>query len=399
MKELLLLGAEHAHLKVLKAIAQDAMASTRVTLVHPFGHAVLPSMAASVVSGRLQDADIRCALAPLAQAAHVQFIEAAPQSLDLAARRVVLDNGQACTFDTLSLDLGHTLNREALPGARRHALFLHPLGRFLPLWDSTAELADRRALNIVVIGGDVAGVEMALAVAQRLGARARVALVAGDPGPLPALPERAGAVALRLLKRAGVTVFKDHCTGITESHVLLAQGPRLACDVPLLADVPGTTPQPAWLTSSGLALDEAGRIVVNGALQSTSHPHVFALGPTVQRPGLAAEARGFELDEVAQAADTLAFNLRRATAGGEMQNWHPRARAGQFIDCGQGRAMWVWGGMVFHGRTLRHWKRHRDSRAWAELQVRPAPDWPSTARAPLDTPRSEVARAEADHDR
>lgn len=401
MKELLLLGAEHAHLKVLKAIAQEPLAAARVTLVHPFDHSVLPAMVPSVVAGRLEAEAVRCSVQALAHAARVTFIEASPLALDLQHGHVRLDNGQQLRFDTLSLDTGLTLSRDALPGARQHALFVRPHERFLPLWESTVDLAQRRALNIVVIGGGITGVELALAAAQRLGDRARVALATDEGGLLPGLPARAVGIVQRLFKRLQIPVFDARCTAVTHNHVQLADGPRLACDVPLLAEWGTRAALAPWLADSGLALDDKGRILVANNLQSLSHPRVFALGAIAARHEAQHGTVGFEPDEIASASDVLAVNLRRATAAGELQSWHPRSRAGQFVDCGQGRALWIWGGMVFHGRTLRHWKRHRDSKAWAELQVREPADWPTTSRAPLDSrppagPASKVARTEAD---
>lgn len=399
MKELVLVGAEHAHLKVLRAFAREPLAATRVTLVHPHAVTVLPAMVPALMSGRLRHDEVRISVAGLAREARVRVIEAAPVEFKADQHSLRLDNGQTLSYDVISLDGGLALPRETLPGARRHALFARPFERFLTLWESTVELAQRRSLNVVVIGSGVQGCEMALAAAQRLGARARIALVQSRDGLLGELPPRAGEVMARLLRRAGITLFQGRCLGISTNHVLLAGGARLACDLPLLAEWGKDVALAPWLEESGLAVDATGRLLVHSSLQSTSHESVFAVGPIASRgEGAATAIPMLAEDAGAAAGDVLGLNLRRLTAGGDLLRWNGRHSA-QFVDCGQGRALCAWGGMVFHGRSMRHLKRHRDSRAWVELQTREPVEWPNTARSALGSVDLEVLQTEGDHDR
>ena len=87
-------------------------------------------------------------------------------------------------YDLLSLDTGPVMDRDALPGAREHGLFVRPIEHFVELFERLRALAETRSLEVVVIGAGAAGVELALALVWRLGPTHNVSLVSGDVEPL-----------------------------------------------------------------------------------------------------------------------------------------------------------------------------------------------------------------------
>lgn len=361
MKHLVLLGAGPAHLKVLRELAAQALPATQVTLVTPSLRPMAADALAGWVAGRSSlDASVT-PLLPLAQQAHVTLVEGQVETLDAAARRVTLAGGQIIDYDALSLDAGTTMDRDAVPGAREHALFMQPGEQFVLLWDALLSLAQQRTLSVVVVGSGVAGVELSLAVQRRLGKRARVALVTHGGAPLPEFPSSAQGRMLSILKRRNVTVFEERCVAIGARQVMVGDGMRLVCDAPLVA-LPGRAP--AWVNGSGLLLDAEGAVAVGLTLQSASHPEVF---------------RG-EDDPHA-----LATNLRRFMAGGVIVTAKP-ARAGlRWVDCGEGDALVSWGAWSFEGRFV----------AWLLRRCRAAVAAPAAApSAPAPGPASEVERPE-----
>ena len=62
-------------------------------------------------------------------------------------------------YDVLSLDSGAVMDRGQLPGAREHGLFVRPIEHFVRLLDGVLDLATRRVLDVVVVGGGAAGVD------------------------------------------------------------------------------------------------------------------------------------------------------------------------------------------------------------------------------------------------
>jgi len=293
-------------------------------------------------------------LAPLAERAHATRIESVAVALDATARRVRLANGDEIGYDVLSIDTGPMMDRDAIPGAREHALVVRPIEAFIRLSEPLFELAGERALSLVVIGGGAGGVELAMALQHRLGERARVSLVTGGNAPLPSYPAGIGRRALRALRRLRVTVLEDSCAEITAGHVVLGRGTRVECDAPVLAIGASAPP---WLQGSGLALDAQGFVATGPTLQSSSHPEVFAAGDVATRVDAPRPKSGVY---AVRAGPPLALNLRRFVAGGALEPYLPQPRTLNLLSCGARYAIAAWGGWSIEGRWVWWWKDRID---------------------------------------
>ena len=370
-KRLLLLGGGHAHVHVLQALARERLAGAEVALVTPFARQLYSGMVPGLVAGHYGLDACAIALQPLAAAAGVHFIEGAAASLDVARRRVTLTDGRVAEYDVLSLDTGAVMDRNRLPGAREHGLFVRPIEHFVHLLEGLWDLAAHRVLDVVVIGGGAAGVELAMALQHRLAGRgeerARVALVTGGPEPLagyaPGVMQRAAAA----LARGRITVFRDTCAALLPGAVVLGSGARLACDAPVLAT---GAEAPAWLLGSGLALDDNGFVTTGATLQSTSHSEVFAVGDVAARADVPHPRSGVY---AVRAGPPLALNLRRFIGGGMLEPHRPQSRTLNLISCGERRAIVAWGGFAAQGRWAWHWKDHIDRAFVARYSVPAAP--------------------------
>ncbi len=346
MKRLLLLGGGPAHLQVLRALSAEALPGVEVTLASPAARMIHAPMLPGHVAGDAGLDECSVPLAPLVERAGVSWVQGGVAELDPRSRTVTLADGRSLPYDALSLEPGATIDRDAIPGAREHGLFLRPLDAFATLWERMRALAETRSLCVVVIGAGREAAEMALAMHQRLGDRSRISLVTGGG---PAASDECESVRRRIagaLRRGAVTVLEDGCSAVTAEHVLLASGTRVACDAAVIATA---TIAPTWLQSSGLALDAGGGVATGPTLQCAAHPEVFAIGEA----------------DAAEAGEALALNLRRFLAGGALEPWAPRSRHLRFIACGGARAIVAWGDASLEGRWAWGWKKRRE-RAFLE---------------------------------
>ncbi len=356
MKRLLLLGGGHAHLQVLRALATEPLPGAEVTLVTPWPRLTYSGMVPGYVAGHYTLEQCSVPLAPMAERAGVRLLQGAATAIDSGARTVTLGDGRMLPYDVLSLDTGATIDREAIAGAREHGLFVRPIEAFAALWERMRELAERRALCVVVVGGGAAGVELALAMHHRLGDRSRVSLVTGGGPPLPSHPLAVQQRAIRALRRRQVTILEDVCAEVTAEHAVLGRGTRVACDAAVIA-LPAFAP--AWLRDTGLALDDRGFVATGATLQSTSHAEVFAAGDTATMLDAPRPKSGVY---ALRAGAPLALNLRRFIAGGQLEPWKPQPRALNLLACGDRYAIASWGALSAEGRWVWRWKDRIDRR-------------------------------------
>jgi pyridine nucleotide-disulfide oxidoreductase family protein len=360
-KRLVLLGGGHAHVHVLQDFARQPLVGAELLLVSPFAQQTYSGMVPGVVAGHYQPTQCHIALPPLAAAARAHRVGGAAVGIDAARRRVLLTDGRHAEYDILSVDTGAAMDRNRLPGAREHALFVRPIEHFVSLLPGLLSLAQTRVLDVVVVGAGAAGVELALALQHRLNPqrgeeRARVALVTGGGEALEGFALMAMRRVAKVLSQHRITVIRDRCDAVQADAVVLGSGARLACDAAIIAT---GAEAPTWLQGSGLALDERGFISTGATLQSTSHAEVFAVGDVSTRGDVQPSPPRNGVHAV-RAGPPLALNLRRLVAGGELQAHQPQKKALNLLACGEKSAIAVWGNWTAQGRWVWWWKDRID---------------------------------------
>ncbi|MES2957443.1 MAG: FAD-dependent oxidoreductase [Pseudomonadota bacterium] len=359
-KRLLLLGAGHAQLAVLADLARQHMPAAELLLVSASERLVYSGMVPGLLAGRYAEGECAIAIEPLAAAAGVRFLRGRAIGLDATARLVQLADGRSLEYDVLALNVGATQDRDRIPGARENALFVRPIDEFVLLWRRARALAEQDPLDIVVVGGGAAGVEIALAIGHSLGERCSVTLASDGP-LLPGYPEGTRRRALAALQRGQVQLVPGQCTAVEPGQACFG-ALRLACDLPIMA-VGGDAP--AWLADSGLALDAAGFVRTGATLQSASHANVFAVGDVATRDDAPHPRSGvFAL----RAGPVLAENLRRYVAGGELTAYAPQRHSLNLLSTGDGGAIASWGDWSLQGRLMGWWKERID-RAFVRRQA------------------------------
>ncbi len=376
MKKVLLLGAGHAQLSVLQTLVQQRLAGGDVLLVTPYPRQLYSGMVPGLIAGRFGEDDCAIDVMALARRAGVHFRLGQAVALDATARQVTLADGERIGYDVLSINTGPVQDRDRIPGAREHALFVRPIESFIALWPATRRLADEKPLCVVIIGGGAAGVEIALATRAALGARAEISIVAED-GILAAYPERVRKHAARACQRARVQVLPGRAGAIERRHVLVGETMRVVCDVPIVAT---GSDAPAWLAGSGLALDERGFLRVGATLQSASHANVLAAGDVIVRDDMPHPRSGVY---AVRAGPVLAANLRAFVAGGTLAPYVPQKRSLNLLSTGDGRAIASWGAWSAQGRLMGWWKDRIDRAFIARFRQ------PHGAAATQDPPASQ----------
>ncbi len=273
----------------------------------------------------------------------VRFVMAEVQGLDLA-RRVIKTNGPALTYDYLLLAPGSVPNFFGVEGAEQHAFPLYSLEQAIALRSHILrcfeqavqepdEMARRRALTFVIIGGGATGVEFAGALAELIhgplirdypaldAKQIQVVLLEAMSSLLPALPDKLREYTHNRLRRMGVEVrLQATVARITSQAVVLQDGSTIATNtVVWTAGVRGNPQVSSW----GLPTARGGRVPVLPTLQVAGHPEVYVIGDLAYL-----EEEGHPVPMVAPAAlqqgKRAAQNVMRQMAGEEPLPFHYR---------------------------------------------------------------------------
>ena len=369
--DLLLFGGGHAHVAVLRALAMAPWPGVRVTLVTREVLAPYSGMLPAHVAGTLSWEAMHIDLGPLARAGGVRLVEAEVTGIDAAQRQLHFADRPPLSYDVLSVDSGITPALDEVPGARGQVLPTKPIATFLPRLTEALE-AQREALAagqpIRVVGAGAAGVELALALRARLGPAVSLELLVAGERILPALPARVGRKARAALAAAGVAVrFEARVTAVEDGPTLrLASGEALPAALVLWAT---HAAPPAWLASSGLALDKAGFLAVGETLQSLSHSEVFAAGDVAALTHAPRPKSGVY---AVRAGPVLTDNLKAFIAGHPLRPFKPQRRALYLLNLGDGRSLaahpWL---PAWVGRPLWRLKLAIDERFMARFRLPP----------------------------
>jgi selenide,water dikinase len=367
VQDLVLIGGGHTHALILRMWGMNPLPGVRLTLVNPGPAAPYTGMLPGFVAGHYQRNDMMIDLLPLARFAGARLILDRVTAIDLATRQVRLAGREPVGFDVASVNVGATSDLPDLAGFAEFGMAAKPLGGFADAWRKFADRGLTRP-NVTVIGGGVAGVELALAAAYRLskaGAVPNITILEQAPAILPSLGKRARRILCGALDRAKVQILVNvKATLLHEKSVELSNGQTLLSDFTLSA---AGARAPVWLADCGLAMTQ-GFLNVGPTLQ-TSDPAIFAAGDCAHLTDSPRPKAG--VFAVRQAA-TLLENLRATLSGqGELLPYRPQRDYLKLISMGEKSALAEKFGLTLHGARLWDLKDRIDRKFMGRLEDLP----------------------------
>lgn len=357
-RDLVMIGGGHTHALVLRMWGMRPIPGVRLTLISPDPTAAYSGMLPGHVAGHYPRAALQIDLVQLARHAGARLILGRAEGIDRAARRIRVPGRPDVAYDVASIDIGITSDMPALPGFAEHAVPAKPLDAFADAWEDFAARVARGAAapSVAVIGGGVAGVELALAARHRLGPGAAVTVIERDVA-LTLIGGGARRALLSHLDRAGVTLLeRAQAVAVEPGAVRLADGRRIAAAFVMGA---AATRAQGWLEETGLALTK-GFVNVGPSLRTETDAAIFAAGDIAHlsfapRP----KAGVFAVRQ----APVLLHNLGVALTGrGGMRAYRPQRDYLKLISTGGRGAVADKWGLPLDGGWLWRWKDRIDRR-------------------------------------
>lgn len=361
-QRLVLVGAGHAHLQVLDWWRDRPIPGVELALVSAFPYAVYSGMVPSVLAGLLPEAEMLVDLAKLTRRSGAELLIDKVVGLDPVTRTLELTHHPEQSFDVASINIGSANVREDLCQTHRSIVAVKPLATFLgrlelrlqELLTQWKQAPGPEYLQLVVVGGGAAGVELALCLeerAHREGWHAQVQLIAAGPEILPGYSPRAVRLVRKLCKQRSIEILLGAtvaaCDEDGPTELVFDTNDRHRVDLVIWAA--GAAP-PGHLRGYQLPLSDRGYLAVRPTLQSTADAPVFAAGDIADVVGRPCPKAG--VYSVRQ-GPVLWENLREWFRCGEPVEYLPQERFLSLLSCGDGtaildykgwslRSSWMW---------------------------------------------------------
>ncbi len=377
-RDLVFVGGGHAHALVLRKWGMNPLPGARLTLINPGPTAPYTGMLPGHVAGHYSRDTLEIDLMRLARFAGARLILAHATGIDRDARLIHVEGRGPVAYDVASIDIGITA-RMGIPGFAEHGVGAKPLDIYARAWRGFLDAVESGAKppTIAVIGGGVAGCELAMAMAFALRQRAvtpQITVIEAG-ADISGVGPSARAKLHAAMTGLGVTFVPDaQIEHIHADEITLAGQPPVPAA--LCVGAAGAFAH-AWIAQTDLPQDD-GFIVVDPDLRVKGDAQVFAVGDCAHMPFAPRPKAGVF---AVRAAPVLYHNLRAALSGGPLKPFHPQKSYLKLISLGGKSALAEKFGVALAAPLLWRWKNRIDHAFMDKmdtLPAMPAPALPST---------------------
>ena len=370
LRDLVLVGGGHSHVGVLRMFAMKPEPGLRITVICTDIDTPYSGMLPGYIAGHYSFDEVHIDLGRLCAFTGARLYNDAVVGIDRQNRKIICKDRPPVAYDLLSINIGSTPQVQNVEGAQALAVPVKPIAQFNQRWLALLDKArqwpaHRGRMTIAVVGGGAGGVELVLSMQVRL--RNELKATGRSPEDLKFV-----------LLTSGDSILPTHNPGVRHRFAQVLQERNI--EVHVHAEVVQVSPGclhtrdgrtfdadetmwvtqaggPAWLQSTGLALDEQGFIKVNPQLQSLNDPLVFAAGDIASFAEHPLEKAGVFAVRMAK---PLADNLRRSLRGQNLLDYTPQRRWLALISTGNRFAVASRGSLGFAGAWVWRWKDRID---------------------------------------
>lgn len=359
-RQVVLVGAGHAHLYVARRAQQFRQHGIKLTLIDP--DAFWYSGLATGMLGGMYDRDIdRIDAGTLIERFGGTHIQDRVVGINRNIRTVTLASGQQVHYDALSLNIGSQVASQNIPGVMEYAWQVKPIAN---LWKLRQHIEQRAThatvpLHITVIGGGATGCEVAAnlaALLHKVGIAGQVRIITRSDRLLRRSSSAVSDCLADALKQRGIEIVAG-CTvaSIGQHDVACEDGKHFASDITVLAA--GLEAHRA-LQKWGLAQDATG-MAVDATLCCVQDKRIFGAGDCINFAQRDLPKLGvYSVRE----SPILTHNLLAAVTGGRLRKYRPQRNALMILNLGDGEGLAVWGSFYWCSRWSMWLKDRIDQR-------------------------------------
>ncbi len=368
-KHLLLVGAGHAHLTILKNLSTLLMQGHRVTVINAERYHYYSGMGPGMLSEIYGPGQIRFHVEKTVTDQGGHFIRDQVVLIDPKNQTVQTAGGKSISYDVVCFNTGSHVPHPDIGKNLKGESFLFPvkpIRNLLFAKNKMISLLTQKRPKIMVVGGGAAGVEIAgnlRALAENYKQKADITIVAGGT-VLNRFNDRFREMAKAMLRQLRINLLeRSSVTAISNHRIILNTGLALECDMVLWAV--GTSPSPLF-KDAGLPTGPEGGLLVNEYLQSVLFPNIFGGGDCIS-------FKNRDLEKVGVYAvrqnPILLENVNNFFTDKPLRSFIPQKDFLVILNMGNGQGLLNWKGFVFKGITAFWLKDFIDRKFMKKFQI------------------------------
>ncbi|APG28686.1 hypothetical protein A7E78_13100 [Syntrophotalea acetylenivorans] len=365
-KHLVLVGGGHAHMTVMKNLADYISRGHRVTLVSPSPYHYYSGMGPGLLGGTYRPQQVRFHIRKLVENRGARFVEDRVTSIDADKRRLRMASGDVLDYHIASFNTGSGVPLQVAGAQGEGVVPVKPIVNLLQARRQLLQNMGGKSQNLLVVGGGPAGVELAgnlWRLVNLAGGQAQITLLAGSR-LLHRFPDRVRKLALKSLRERDIPVLEGgRASSVANGRAELYDGRSLPYDLAFIAA--GVEPSPIF-GDSGLPVGEDGGLLVNKQLQSIAHPELFGGGDCISLQGKPLAKVGVY---AVRQNPILHANLLAALEDRPLISFKPQSRYLLILNLGNHRGILSKGCLAWEGRLPFMFKDWIDRRFMKTYQV------------------------------
>lgn len=375
MRDIVLVGAGHTHLHVMKEWGRRPISNARLMLISKFPYAAYSGMLPGTLAELYSPDEMLIDLQEFSDRCGVTCVIEDASELDHESKILCTSNGKEISFGIASFGIGSVpaggeefqSNPRVIPIKPMQTFLVRLETAFAQQISSGWKSPGDARIRVAIVGGGAAGVEIAFCLNERLfqrGIVAEVLVVESGNRLLHGYPGRLVSRVEKLFHHRGIeTRLNSRVVDIHNDQVQLDSGE--AIDANLVIWITGAAP-PRFLKNVHLPKSENGFLEVESTLQSTSGEPIFVVGDTASIKGHDVPKAGVY---AVRQGPILWENLNRFIAGKTLLKYKPQKKFLSLISTGDEKALLEYHGWTMYGTWPWKLKDHIDRSFIRQYQV------------------------------
>lgn len=368
-KHLLLVGAGHAHLTILKNLPFFLSSGHHVTVINAGKYHYYSGMGPGMLSETYAPGELRFHVAKMVKDQGGNFIRDRFVGISPEKQTIRTQSGKTIPYDVICFNIGSYVPFPEMKKslAEEKLVFpVKPIENLLMAKNKILSLLKQKKPSVLVVGGGAAGVEIAAnvgALADKHKKAADITLVTGEK-LLNRFNEPFRAKAKAILRKYRVKLFEHAKVDTLLNHCArLNTGLSISFDIAFWAA--GILPSSS-LKNSELPTGPDGGLMVNEYLQCVSFPNIFGGGDCIS-------FQGQNLDKVGVYAvrqnPVLFENLKNFLDKKPMKSFVPQKDYMVIFNMGNNEGILKWKNFTYRGKGAFCLKNFIDQRFMKTFQI------------------------------